>query len=119
MPCRELYNKDKRKVYDYTIKGNLVAVVTDGTAILGLGNIGFEAARPVMEGKAVLFKHFAGVDAILICLATTNVYQIVETVLRIALTFGGINLEDIVSPNCFEVEKRLKEALDISVFRND
>lgn len=118
MPCREIY-KDKRKVYDYTIKGNLVAVVTDGTAVLGLGNIGPEAALPVMEGKAALFKHFAGIDAIPICLDTTNVDEIVETVIRIAPTFGGINLEDIASPNCFEVEKRLKEALDIPVFHDD
>lgn len=118
MPCREIH-KDKRKAYDYTIKGNLIAVVTDGTAVLGLGNIGPEAALPVMEGKAALFKHFAGIDAIPICLATTNVDEIVETVIRIAPTFGGINLEDIASPNCFEVEKRLKEALDIPVFHDD
>ena len=104
---------------DYTWKANTVAVVTDGTAVLGLGDIGPLAALPVMEGKAVLFKQFGGVDAVPICLDCTDVDEIVETVIRLAPAFGGINLEDISAPRCFEVERRLQEALDIPVFHDD
>jgi malate dehydrogenase (oxaloacetate-decarboxylating) len=103
----------------YTGRANLVAIVTDGTAVLGLGDIGPAAALPVMEGKAVLFKHFGGVDAVPICLATTDVDEIVETVARLAPTFGGINLEDISAPRCFEVERLLQERLAIPVFHDD
>ena len=103
----------------YTWVSNTVAVVTDGTAVLGLGDIGPAAAMPVMEGKAVLFKEFGGVDAIPICLATTDVEEIIETVVRMAPSFGGINLEDISAPRCFEIEDRLKELLDIPVFHDD
>jgi malate dehydrogenase (oxaloacetate-decarboxylating) len=103
----------------YTWVPNTVAVVTDGTAVLGLGDIGPDAAMPVMEGKAVLFKQFGGVDSIPICLATTDVDEIVETVVRMAPSFGGINLEDISAPRCFEIEERLKERLDIPVFHDD
>lgn len=117
-PCKEIYTNTE-KVYDYTMKGNLVAVVSDGTAVLGLGNIGPHAAMPVMEGKSVLFKSFAGVDAFPICLDTTDVEKIVETVKLMAPTFGGINLEDIASPNCFTIEERLKKELDIPVFHDD
>ena len=106
-------------VYDYTWKSHTVAIVTDGTAVLGLGDIGPEAALPVMEGKAVLFKEFGGVDAVPICLATTDVDEIVDTVARIAPGFGGINLEDISAPRCFEVERLLKDRLDIPVFHDD
>lgn len=111
--------KDKTKVYDYTAKGNLVAIVTDGTAVLGLGNIGPRAALPVMEGKAVLFKTFAGVEAFPICLATQNQDEIVEAVKHIAPTFGGVNLEDISAPRCFYIEERLKKEIDIPVFHDD
>ena len=104
---------------DYTWTANTVAVVTDGTAVLGLGDIGAKAAMPVMEGKAVLFKQFGGIDAIPICLDTTDVDEIVETVVRMAPSFGGINLEDISAPRCFEVEERLKQRLDIPVFHDD
>jgi malate dehydrogenase (oxaloacetate-decarboxylating) len=107
------------RVHDLTIKKNTVAIVTDGTAVLGLGDIGPEASLPVMEGKALLFKHFAGVDGFPICLDVTSADEIVETVKRIAPTFGGINLEDIAAPECFEVEERLKELLDIPVFHDD
>ena len=117
-PCRKI-NQNKDDVYTYTTKGNMVAVVSDGTAVLGLGDIGPEAAIPVMEGKAVLFKYFAGVDAFPICLATKDPDQIVEAVTLIAPVFGGINLEDISAPRCFEIEKRLKERLDIPVFHDD
>lgn len=117
-PCREIA-KDIRKVYDYTRKGNLVAVVTDGSAVLGLGNIGPEAGMPVMEGKCVLFKNFAGIDAFPVCLDTNDVDEIVSTVKNIAPTFGGINLEDISAPRCFEIEKRLQDELDIPVFHDD
>ncbi|MBI2460323.1 MAG: NAD-dependent malic enzyme, partial [Candidatus Rokubacteria bacterium] len=107
--------EDREKVFSLTIKQNSVAVVTDGTAVLGLGDIGPEAALPVMEGKAMLFKEFAGVDAFPICLATKDVDEIVETVTRIAPVFGGINLEDISAPRCFTIEDRLRQALDIPV----
>lgn len=117
-PCREIAKK-KEEVYRYTAKGNLVAVVTDGTAVLGLGDIGPEAAMPVMEGKAVLFQEFAGVDAFPICLDTTDVDEIVAIVKAMAPTFGGINLEDIAAPRCILIEKRLKEELDIPVFHDD
>jgi malate dehydrogenase (oxaloacetate-decarboxylating) len=107
------------RVYDYTIKSNTVAVVTDGSAVLGLGNIGAEAAMPVMEGKAMLFKEFAGLDAFPICLATQSVEEIIKTVKYIAPAFGGVNLEDISAPRCFEIEKRLRAELDIPVFHDD
>lgn len=116
-PCRAIA-ADPEAVYEYTIKGNTVAVVTDGTAVLGLGDIGPLAAIPVMEGKAMLFKKFAGIDAFPICLDTTNVDEIVETVRRIAPVFGGINLEDISAPRSFEVEARLQD-LGIPVFHDD
>ncbi|MBZ4647603.1 MAG: hypothetical protein PWR27_2295 [Petroclostridium sp.] len=117
-PCKEIH-KDKDKAYEYTRKWNLVAVVTDGTAVLGLGDIGPEAGMPVMEGKAVLFKTFAGVDAFPICLDTKDPEEIIKTVKYLAPTFGGINLEDISAPRCFEIERRLKEELDIPVFHDD
>jgi len=117
-PCRKIH-EDKENVFKYTAKGNLVAVVTDGTAVLGLGDIGPEASMPVMEGKAILFKEFANVDAFPICLNTKNVDEIVNIVKAISPTFGGINLEDIAAPRCFEIEKRLKEELDIPVFHDD
>lgn len=117
-PCKEIY-KQKQKVYDYTIKGNLVAVVSDGTAVLGLGNIGPEAAMPVMEGKSLLFKGFAGVDAFPICLGTTDPDKIVETVKLLEPTFGGVNLEDIAAPKCFEIEERLKKECNIPIFHDD
>lgn len=117
-PCRKIRD-DKSEVYRYTAKGNLVAVVSDGTAVLGLGDIGPEAAMPVMEGKSILFKEFAGIDAFPICLDTKDTEEIVETVKRLAPTFGGINLEDISAPRCFEIERRLKEELDIPVFHDD
>lgn len=117
-PCVEI-EKDPDDAYKYTVKANTVAVVSDGSAVLGLGNIGGLASLPVMEGKAVLFKEFGGVDAFPICLDTQDVDKIVETVKMIAPTFGGINLEDISAPRCFEVENRLKEELDIPVFHDD
>ncbi|MCH4890711.1 NAD-dependent malic enzyme [Acidaminobacter sp. JC074] len=117
-PCREIH-KDKNLVYDYTSKGNMVAVVSDGTAVLGLGDIGPEASLPVMEGKAVLFKKFGDVDAFPICLDTKDVDEIVRTVQLMAPSFGGVNLEDIAAPRCFEIEKKLKEVLDIPVFHDD
>lgn len=117
-PCREIA-QDKDLVYKYTSKGNLVAVVSDGTAVLGLGDIGPEAAMPVMEGKAVLFKEFAGVDAFPICVATKDPDEIVKLVKLLEPTFGGINLEDIAAPRCFEIEERLKEVLEIPVFHDD
>lgn len=117
-PCKKIH-EDVENVYKYTAKKNLVAVVSDGTAVLGLGDIGPEAAMPVMEGKSILFKEFANVDAFPICLATKDVDEIVKTVKYLAPTFGGINLEDIGAPRCFEIEKRLKEELDIPVFHDD
>jgi malate dehydrogenase (oxaloacetate-decarboxylating) len=117
-PCKEIAT-DKGLVYTYTSKGNMVAVVTDGSAVLGLGDIGPEAALPVMEGKAVLFKSFAGVDAFPICLDTRDTDEIVRTVKLISPGFGGINLEDISAPRCFEIENRLKRELDIPVFHDD
>lgn len=117
-PCREIH-KDPSKVYTYTRKWNTVAVISDGTAVLGLGDIGPMAALPVMEGKSVLFKEFGNVDAFPLVLDTKNVDQIVETVANIAPTLGGINLEDISAPRCFEVEQKLKERLNIPVFHDD
>lgn len=117
-PCRKIH-ENKELVNTYTRKWNTVAVVSDGTAVLGLGDIGPEAALPVMEGKSVLFKEFADVDAIPIVLNTKDVDEIVDTIVRISPTFGGINLEDISGPRCFEIEKRLQEKLDIPVFHDD
>jgi len=117
-PARAI-SKDLSKIYDYTVKGNLVAVVSDGTSVLGLGNIGPYAAVPVMEGKAILLKMLAGVDAFPICLATSDPGEVVESVKAIAPIFGGINLEDIGAPSCFEVESRLKKELDIPVLHDD
>ena len=117
-PCRQIA-ANPSEVYKYTAKGNLVAVVSDGTAVLGLGDIGPLAAMPVMEGKSILFKEFANVDAFPICLDTKDTEEIIETVKRIAPCFGGINLEDISAPRCFEIERRLKEELDIPVFHDD
>ncbi|WP_456382218.1 malic enzyme-like NAD(P)-binding protein [Hydrogenimonas sp.] len=117
-PCLEI-EKDIDTAYDYTNKGNLVAVISDGTAVLGLGDIGHLASKPVMEGKAVLFKTFANVDAVDIELNTKDTEEIIETVARIADTFGGINLEDIKAPKCFEIEERLKEICNVPVFHDD
>ncbi|MDD5067360.1 MAG: NAD-dependent malic enzyme, partial [bacterium] len=117
-PCLEIA-RERSRVYDYTWKKNTIAIVTDGTAVLGLGNIGPEAALPVMEGKAILFKEFGGVNAVPICLNTTDVEEIVKVVISIAPGFGGINLEDISAPRCFEIEKKLIQALDIPVFHDD
>lgn len=117
-PCREIH-KDVNNVYKYTSKGNMVAVVSDGSAVLGLGNIGAEASIPVMEGKALLFKEFANVDAFPICLRTQEVDEIVNAVKLMEPMFGGINLEDISSPRCFEIEEKLKKELDIPVFHDD
>ena len=117
-PCRKIH-ANENDVYRYTSKGNLIAVVSDGTAVLGLGDIGPKAAMPVMEGKAILFKTFAGIDAFPICLDTKNVDEIVNTVKYLAPTFGGINLEDISAPRCFEIEARLRKELDIPVFHDD
>jgi malate dehydrogenase (oxaloacetate-decarboxylating) len=117
-PCRKIH-ANKHDVYKYTIKSHTVAVVSDGTAVLGLGDIGPEAAMPVMEGKALLFKEFGGVDAFPICLDTKDTEEIIKTVKYLAPTFGGINLEDISAPRCFEIERRLKEELDIPVFHDD
>ncbi len=116
--CMEIAN-DRQKAFDYTIKKNTVAVVSDGSAVLGLGDIGPEAAMPVMEGKAMLFKEFADIDAFPICLSTNDPEKIIETVRLMAPTFGGINLEDISAPRCFEIEERLKEEIDIPVFHDD
>ncbi|EST89395.1 malate dehydrogenase [Vagococcus lutrae] len=117
-PCKRIV-ENKSDVYRYTSKGNMVAVVSDGSAVLGLGNIGPEASLPVMEGKAILFKKFGNVDAIPICLDTEDTEEIIETICRIAPSFGGINLEDISSPRCFEIERKLDKMLDIPVFHDD
>ena len=117
-PCKVIA-ENPEAAYDYTLKANTVAVVSDGSAVLGLGNIGPAAAMPVMEGKAALFKAFGGVDAFPICLDTQDTDEIIETVIRIAPAFGGINLEDIAAPRCFEIEARLNDALDIPVFHDD
>lgn len=117
-PCKVIA-ENKEAVYTYTSKANTVAVVSDGSAVLGLGNIGAYAAMPVMEGKAALFKEFGNVNAVPLCLDTHDTEEIIETVIRIAPAFGGINLEDISAPRCFEIETRLKEALDIPVFHDD
>ena len=117
-PCKVIA-KDKEAAYKYTIKSNTIAVVSDGSAVLGLGNIGAHAAMPVMEGKAVLFKEFGNVNAVPICLDTQATEEIIKTVVNIAPAFGGINLEDISAPRCFEIETRLKELLDIPVFHDD
>jgi len=117
-PCK-MIAQNKALVYDYTIKSNYIAVVTDGSAVLGLGDIGPEAGLPVMEGKCVLFKEFGGVDAVPICLATKDVDEIVDIVTKISPAFGGINLEDISGPRCFDIERKLKQKLDIPVFHDD
>ncbi|WZY01849.1 malic enzyme-like NAD(P)-binding protein [Bacillus sp. FSL W7-1360] len=117
-PCKEIF-EDVESVYEYTMKGNMVAVVSNGTAVLGLGNIGPEASLPVMEGKAVLFKSFAGVDAFPICLRSNDVEEIIQTVKMLEPTFGGINLEDIAAPDCFVIEERLKKETNIPVFHDD
>ena len=117
-PCLEI-QKDVNKSYDYTRRGNLVAVVTDGTAVLGLGDIGPEAGMPVMEGKCVLFKSFGGVDAIPLCVRSKEVDDIVNTVRLLAGSFGGVNLEDIAAPRCFEIERKLKACCDIPIFHDD
>ncbi|MCH8643923.1 NAD(P)-dependent malic enzyme [Staphylococcus lugdunensis] len=117
-PCKEIH-EDPRTVYDYTIKRNTVAVVTDGTAVLGLGNIGAAASIPVMEGKAVLFKSFAGINGVPIALDTTDTEEIIQTVKLISPNYGGINLEDISAPRCFEIEERLKKETNIPVFHDD
>lgn len=117
-PCVEI-TKDREAAYKYTIKANTIAVISDGSAVLGLGNIGPYAAMPVMEGKAVLFKEFGGINAVPICLDTQDTEEIIRTIVAIAPGFGGINLEDISAPRCFEIESRLKELLDIPVFHDD
>ena len=117
-PCKEIH-EDSRKVYEYTIKGNTVAVVTDGTAVLGLGNIGAEASIPVMEGKAALFKSFAGINGVPIALDTTDTQEIIKTVKLIAPNYGGINLEDISAPRCFDIEETLKKETNIPIFHDD
>lgn len=117
-PCEEIFH-DKNKAYTYTSKGNMIAIVTDGSAVLGLGDIGPEAALPVMEGKAILMKKFSGVDAVPICLNTKNVDEIVAIVKGIAPTFGAIQLEDIGAPRCFEIEERLQEECDVPVYHDD
>ena len=117
-PCKEIH-EDSRKVYEYTIKGNTVAVVTDGTAVLGLGNIGAEASIPVMEGKAALFKSFAGINGVPVALDTTDTQEIIKTVKLIQPNYGGINLEDISAPRCFEIEETLKKETNIPIFHDD
>ncbi|MSR93236.1 NADP-dependent malic enzyme [Clostridiaceae bacterium 68-1-5] len=117
-PCKEIFHRPEA-AYEYTMKANTVAVVSDGSAVLGLGNIGPLAAMPVMEGKAALFKSFGGVNAVPICLDTQDTEEIIETVVRLAPSFGGINLEDISAPRCFEIERRLNERLNIPVFHDD
>lgn len=117
-PCMEIY-ADEQKIYDYTMKGNMVAVITNGTAVLGLGNIGPKAALPVMEGKSILFKSFAGLDAFPICLDSTNIEQLIQTIKLLAPSFGGINLEDFAAPDCFIIEEQLKKEIDIPIFHDD
>ncbi|HWR45862.1 NAD(P)-dependent malic enzyme [Sporomusa sp.] len=117
-PCRQIH-KDKNLAYDYTIKGNYIGVVTDGTAVLGLGDIGPEAALPVMEGKCILFKEFGGVDAVPLCVATKDPDEIVDLITKLGPAFGGFNLEDIGAPRCFEIERKLKEKMDIPIFHDD
>ncbi|KJX67958.1 NAD(P)-dependent malic enzyme, partial [Parageobacillus thermoglucosidasius] len=117
-PCKAIY-ENPESIYDYTMKGNFVAVVSDGSAVLGLGNIGASASMPVMEGKAALFKAFAGIDAVPLCINTNDPEQIIQTVKLLEPTFGGINLEDIAAPNCFLIEERLKQELSIPVFHDD
>ena len=117
-PCKEIA-KNEEEVYKYTIKGNTIAVVSDGSAVLGLGNIGAKAALPVMEGKAVLFKEFGGVNAVPVCLDTQDTEELIRIITAMAPAFGGINLEDISAPRCFEIEERLKATLDIPVFHDD
>lgn len=117
-PCKEI-QKSPETIYEYTNKGNVVAVVSDGSAVLGLGDIGAEASLPVMEGKAILFKNFAGVDAIPLCLDTDNIEEFIKIVKSLEPAFGGINLEDIKAPNCFEIEERLKQEMGIPVFHDD
>ncbi len=117
-PCRKI-EEDRMAVYDYTNKGNYVAVVSTGTAVLGLGDIGPEAALPVMEGKAVLFKEFAGIDAFPLCIGTKDVDEVVNFIKLLEPTFAGINLEDIAAPECFEIERRLKEETDMAIFHDD
>lgn len=116
--CMAIYN-DKQKAYRYTIKRNSIAIITDGTAVLGLGDIGPEAALPVMEGKSMIFKEFANIDAFPICLSTKDTDEIIKTIVNISSSFGGINLEDISAPRCFEIEERLSQKLDIPVFHDD
>ena len=118
VPCIEI-SKDPNKAYEYTNKGNTVAVITNGTAVLGLGNLGALAGKPVMEGKAVLFNKFAGVESIDLCIDAKTPDEFVNCVRFLGPTFGGINLEDIKAPDCFEVEERLKELMDIPVFHDD
>ncbi|MGB4372485.1 MAG: NAD-dependent malic enzyme, partial [Halanaerobiales bacterium] len=117
-PCKRI-KEDKMAVYDYTNRGNFVAVVSTGTAVLGLGDIGPEAALPVMEGKAVLFKEFAGIDAFPLCIATRDVDEVVNFIKLLEPTFAGINLEDIAAPECFEIEQRLKEETEMAIFHDD
>ncbi|MDI4567564.1 MAG: NADP-dependent malic enzyme [Mycoplasma sp.] len=117
-PCKEIYN-DNSKIYDYTMKGNTVAIISNGTAVLGLGDIGADASLPVMEGKAVLLKKFAGVNAFPICINEKNTDKLIDIIKSISTTFGAINLEDIASPECFEIEKRLQQEMNIPVFHDD
>src|SRR5699024_4806156 len=117
-PCKEIYSNEDN-VYEYTMKGNTVAVVTNGTAVLGLGDIGAKSSIPVMEGKSILFKSFAGLDAFPICLDSRNVEELIQTIKMLTPVFGGVNLEDIAAPQCFEIEERLKEEMDIPVFHDD
>ncbi len=117
-PCMEIY-KNSEEIYSYTSKGNMVAVVSDGSAVLGMGNIGAAASVPVMESKAVMFKTFADIDAVPICINTQNTDEIINIVRNISSTFGAVALEDIAAPRCFEIETRLQEALDIPVYHDD
>jgi malate dehydrogenase (oxaloacetate-decarboxylating) len=117
-PCLRILH-DKKNSYEYTARGNLIAVISDGSAVLGMGDLGAEAAMPVMEGKAILFKQFANIDAVPLCLGTKNVDEIVRTIKLLEPSFGGINLEDISAPRCFEIEERLKKELEIPVFHDD